>query len=420
MRYLRSVGHFFRRLGYLVHATAWAVVLGIIETLRSERGRRALALVSMLAVGGGVVYSHPLRTIPPGEVGVRVNRLTGGMRLISEGWVVVLPGLHELRRYSLREQIYRPTRSARSTGEAPYQSVEGLSIGADVSVRYALEPTQLLQVARRLPEDVGRQLVEPTVDGILHRVFATHTVREIFSSQRADIQQAVAAELRSTLAADGVKVQAVYLGNVDLPAEYRSGIEALLTEELSAEKMRYTIELKEKKIKESEFEAEAEKVRRQKAAEAAGLEEVIAAQAKAEAMKHVLPFKEKEIEQRRLEAEAAKVGRIKQAEGEAEARKIDAVAEAEARRRLAESDAYRLEVTGKANSEQLARESELIRKNPLLIQKTLADKLSDKIQVIVAPPQAGGFFAGQLLGMRTSSSGEARGESETNQASTGE
>ena len=35
----------------------------------------------------------------------------------------------------------------------------------------------------------------------------------------------------------------------------------------------------------------------------------------------------------------------------------------------------------------------LIAKNPLLIQKTLADKLSDKIQVIIAPPQAGGFFA---------------------------
>jgi hypothetical protein len=48
----------------------------------------------------------------------------------------------------------------------------------------------------------------------------------------------------------------------------------------------------------------------------------------------------------------------------------------------------------------MARDSALIAKNPLLIQKTLADKLSDKIQVIVAPPSAGGFFAGGLLGMQ--------------------
>ena len=117
-------------------------------------------------------------------------------------------------------------------------------------------------------------------------------------------------------------------------------------------------------------------------------------------MKHVLPLKEKEIEQRRLEAEARKVQRKKDAEGEAEARKIETVAEADSRRKLSDADAYRIEVTGKANTAQMARDSALIAKNPLLIQKTLADKLSDKIQVIVAPPSAGGFFAGGLLGMQ--------------------
>ena len=117
-------------------------------------------------------------------------------------------------------------------------------------------------------------------------------------------------------------------------------------------------------------------------------------------MKHVLPFKEKEIEQRRLEAEATKVTRVKQAEGEADARRIEASGEADSRRKLAEAEAFRIDATGKAQSAQMERESALIAKNPLLIQKTLADKLSDKIQVIIAPPQAGGFFAGGLLGQQ--------------------
>jgi regulator of protease activity HflC (stomatin/prohibitin superfamily) len=115
-------------------------------------------------------------------------------------------------------------------------------------------------------------------------------------------------------------------------------------------------------------------------------------------MQHVLPLKEKEIEQKRLEAEAAKVVRIKQAEATAESRVIEAGGEATSRRKLADSDAYRLDVTGKATTEQMAREAVLLQKNPLLIQKTLADKLSDKISVIIAPPQSGGFFAGNLLG----------------------
>jgi hypothetical protein len=46
-------------------------------------------------------------------------------------------------------------------------------------------------------------------------------------------------------------------------------MDGLLAEELAAEKMRYTLELKDKRIKERELEGEAEKVRSEKAAEAA-------------------------------------------------------------------------------------------------------------------------------------------------------
>jgi hypothetical protein len=38
---------------------------------------------------------------------------------------------------------------------------------------------------------------------------------------------------------------------VDLPADYRRGMDQLLAEELASEKMRYTLELKDKRVKES-------------------------------------------------------------------------------------------------------------------------------------------------------------------------
>ena len=47
----------------------------------------------------------------------------------------------------------------------------------------------------------------------------------------------------------------------------------------------------------------------------------------------------------------------------------------------------------------MEREGALVSRHPLLIQKTLADKLSDKIQVIIAPPPADqGFIGATLLG----------------------
>jgi regulator of protease activity HflC (stomatin/prohibitin superfamily) len=381
-----------------VRAAAAAVMLGMIETFGSPRGRRLLAVGALVGSVLLLVLRPPVRVVAPGEVGVRVNRLTGGAAVLSEGPAMVLPLLHELRRYPLRDQIYKPTASASAEGAAPFQTVEGLSVGVSVAVRYALDRDRVADIAKRLPANVGQELIEPVVDGVLHRSLAKHTVREIFTDKRAEIQQDIEQELRALLAKDGVVLRSLFIGHVDLPAQYRTGLEGLLAEELATEKMRFTLQLKEKQVKEKSLEADAAKIQREKAAEAAASEEIIAAKAREEAMKHVLPLKEKEIVQRRLEAEARKVQRMKDAEGDAEARRIEATAEADSRRKLSDADAYRIEVTGKAQSEQLARDSMLIAKNPLLIQKTLADKLSDKIQVIVAPPAAGGFFAGGLIG----------------------
>jgi regulator of protease activity HflC (stomatin/prohibitin superfamily) len=138
---------------------------------------------------------------------------------------------------------------------------------------------------------------------------------------------------------------------------------------------------------------------RQPAAGAAGAEQVIAARAQEETMKHILPFKQKQIEQRQLEAEADKVSRIRTAEGAAEARRIEAKGEADSRQKLADAEAYRLDLVGKANAGQMEREGALVARYPLLIQKTLADKLSDKVQVIIAPlPAAGHFLGSNLIG----------------------
>ena len=119
-------------------------------------------------------------------------------------------------------------------------------------------------------------------------------------------------------------------------------------------------------------------------------------------MKHILPFKQKQIEQRQLEAEAEKRARIRTAEGAAEARRIEARGEADSRQKLAEAEAYGLEIVGKSNAGQMEREGELIARYPLLIQKTLADKLSDKVQVIIAPsPAPGQFLGANLVGLES-------------------
>jgi regulator of protease activity HflC (stomatin/prohibitin superfamily) len=374
-------------------------IRGSFSKLAPARGLAALA------VAGGIVaytiYQHPpMRTVGHGEAGVRENRLTGEITQWSDGSVLVLPLVHEMRVFSIRDRTYRPANMAKATGSAPLQSLEGLSLGVDLSVRYALDRARLREVAAKLPDDIDAEVVEPAVAGIVYKIFARYTVRDIFSTKRAEIQQSIEKELKARLGADGIAVHDVMMGNVDLPAEYRRGMDQLLAEELASEKMRYTLELKDKRVKEVALEGEAEKTRREKNAEASAREQVIAAKGQEEAMKHVLPFKQRQVEQRQLEAEAEKQARIRGAEGTAQARRIEANGESDARQKLADAEAYRLERVGKVNAEQMGREGVMVTAYPLLIQRTLAEKLSDKVQVIIAPP-GDGVITAALLGKKS-------------------
>ena len=388
----------------------------------SRKTMIAAAAVIALAAGGYALIKHPpVQSINAGQAGLRVNQLTGAQREVSEGNAWVIPGLHSLRIVSLRDQSYRPTSMAKSDGAAPVQSVEGMSLGIDLMVRYAVDPSKVTSVASRAQQDMGSELVDPAVQGVAYKTFARYTVREIFSSKRVEIQQAIEAELKIKLAQEGLLLRSVQVGKVDLPADYSRRMETLIAEELATEKMRYTLQLKEKQIKEGEMEAQAQKVRSELQAETAGNVQIIAAKAQEEAMKHVLPFKQRQIEQRKLEAEAQKQSAIKTAEGNAEARRIEADGEAKARQRLAEAEAFRVQQVGKAGAEQMAREGALLTRHPLLIQKAMADKLSDKVQVIIAAtPSDGGFIGSALLGskpQKTSAQQTAKAEADSEEAS---
>lgn len=354
-----------------------------------RRALPPLLLVTAVTAAGYAVVAHPP---------VRTNQFNGGTSEFRDGSFIRIPGLHEVRLFPLRDQSYRPASIAKADGPSPLQSVEGLSLGLDMTVRWAVDATRLAELSRKLPDDIEADVITPAVQAVVYKQIARHTVREIFSSQRAEIATALEAELRARLASDGILLKGVQIGSVDLPPDYRQGMDRLLADSLASERMRYTLEISEKKVKQTEFEANADKVRRETAAEAAGREQIIAAKAQEEAMKHVLPFKQKQIEQRALEAQADSAARVQQAEGAAKARRIEIAAESEARQKLADAEAYRITQTGKANAGQMATEGELLTRHPLLVQKAMADKLSDKVQVIIAPPGSGGFIGSALLG----------------------
>jgi regulator of protease activity HflC (stomatin/prohibitin superfamily) len=274
-------------------------------TTGPSRSRWRLAITALLVLAVAGVCTHPpFDSVRRGEVLARTDALDGSVNVYTGGTVLVLPGIHQVRRYSIRDQVYRPTESASAAGPAPFQSAEGLSIGVDLAVRWTVDRARLAQMSREFPDDISADLVAPAVQSVVYPTFARYSVREIFSQRRTEIQEELLAALKPKFTAMGLVLREIDMGKVDLPADYRAGMEKLLSEELETEKIHYTLQLKEAQVKQQQLEADADKVRRQTAAEAAGQEQVIAARAQEETMKHILPFKQKQIEQRQLEAEA--------------------------------------------------------------------------------------------------------------------
>ena len=279
MQVLKRIGARLAKLGYLVRATCWAAVLGVIELVQHERGRRILAVLSLGALGGGFIYMKPIRTINPGEVGVRVNRVTGHVGQLHEGWAIVRAGRARAAALSAARSdlpsgalAARRRRRAVPDGRGPVASASTWRC-ATRSIRRASPPSP-----RSCPPTSGASWSSrwSTASSIAPSP-STRCARSSRPSAPRSRRRSRTELKPDSSARRHRRAQRVHRQRRPAARTIAKGLESLLAEELSAEKMRYTLELKDKQVKEAELVADAEKVKREKAAEAAGQEEIIAA-----------------------------------------------------------------------------------------------------------------------------------------------
>jgi regulator of protease activity HflC (stomatin/prohibitin superfamily) len=358
-------------------------------------GRLALVSMAPLLLGQGFVV------VPSGRAGVLVSQMSGtlpGTLFPGVHWIV--PLIQGVTLYDTREKVFTTALADDPKTKAEslkVQTKEGLQVGMAIAVRYRLDPRRLDYIHANLPQPIEEQIVPPVVAGVFRQVVPNYLVREVFASRREEVRKLAADAIQKKLAADGLLVKEVILRDIQLPPEYAKGLEALLLKEQESDRMGVEVEIKQKMVRTAELEAEADKVRRVKQAEGEAQIVVISAKAQADAMQHTLPLKEKQIQQTRLEAEARKESTVKNAEALAQAKVIDSRAELEKRKLMADAEANRIRVTAAADAERLKTEAAALKGNPLLIQKIIAERLSDKVQVMMVPMDGKFFFANDVL-----------------------
>ena len=351
-----------------------------------------------------LLVASSIVVVPSGMGGVRVSQLSGTLPgTLYPGAHFITPLVESVQTFDLRDHLFTAgiaeegAKSATPKNALSVQSREGLNIGLAVTVRYRLDPNKLASIQAHMPQPVDKELVPPVVASAWRELTPAYTVQEIFSSKREEVRTKAAEIISRKLGADGIFVEEVMLSDIQLPDEYAKGLEGLLLKEQEDDQLGVTTDIQQKQVRIAELQAEADAVQKVKAAEGEAQSKVVEAKGEADAMQYTLPLKEKQIEQSKLEAEAHKETTIQNAEADAEAKVIDSKAELQRRNLMADAEASRIRLIASANAERMTSEAALLNKSPLLINKIVAERLSDKIQVLMVPSDGKFFFANDVF-----------------------
>jgi len=64
---------------------------------------------------------------------------------------------------------------------------------------------------------------------------------------------------------------------------------------------------------------------------------------------------------------------------------------------MAQAEAQRIQLLAGADAVRLKSEASVLKDNPLLIQKIIAERLSDKVQIMMVPTDGKFFFANDVI-----------------------
>ena len=375
---------------------------------RDVRWRVGVALVVL--AWAPILIAMSLVVVPAGMGGVRVSQVSGTLAgTLYPGAHVVRPLIDRVVLFDTRDQLFttggmedhamtaKPAAAAGPPELMKVQAKEGLTLGLAITVRYRLDSNRLDYILNNLPQPVEKELVPPVVASTWRELVPNYTVREVFASKREEVRRRAAEAITRKLEADGIVVKEVMLRDIQLPPEYAKGLEDLLLKEQQNDRMGVETEIQQKQVRIAELEAEATKAQQVKQAEGQAQVRVLQAKGEADAMKYLLPLKKQQIEQTRLESQARKEATVQGAEANAQAKVIDSKAEMERRKLLAEAEAERIRVTAAADTQRMQSEGAVLKQNPLLINKIIAEKLSDKLQIMVVPADGKFMFANDLL-----------------------
>lgn len=181
--------------------------------------------------------------VEPGQVGIRVNNIAGGVRpeSLPVGWYIAMPGTH-IYQYPVFTRTY--TWTASTTEQSPideaftFQDKNGLSLKADVGVSYHVDPQRASILFQRYRTDMDQIIVGPLRNAIRNAIVeraAQLGVEEIYGTHKAELIATATKRVQAFFAPVGLQVEQIYwAGNIVVPEAVLNQINAKIANEQAA------------------------------------------------------------------------------------------------------------------------------------------------------------------------------------------
>ena len=221
--------------------------------------------------------------VPAGNVGIKVNLLGGEKGVDTEElgpgryWVGINEELYVFPTFT-QNYVWTADSAEGSTADESlsFQTVEGMTVNADVGISYAIDPTSvsaIFQKYRRGVDEITDTFLRNMVRDALVTTVSSRPISSVYGAGKAEIIAEVEARVREQVGPIGINVERVYwIGELRLPPA--------VTEILNA-KIAATQRAQQRQNEVAEARAEAEKRIEQARGEAEQIR--LKAQAEAEA-----------------------------------------------------------------------------------------------------------------------------------------
>ena len=188
---------------------------------------------------GAIFLLQSCAIIRPGEIGFkqRLGKIKG--RTLDEGSTLFNPFTSQVVKINVR--------TVEVFNNLPLPTKEGLSVNAEISLLYHVNPDSVISIYRHFGSGYEEIMVLSNFRATAREISARYYAKELYATEREKVEATIMTELTNHINKYGFIVDAVLLKDIILPAQMMQAIENKVTAEQAALQMDFVIAKQKKR-----------------------------------------------------------------------------------------------------------------------------------------------------------------------------